>query len=69
MTGSLPGKADDLENLLAPGGRMFVVTGQDPIMQATLNTRGKDGKLRRRNLCETTLPALRNAPEPEAFVF
>jgi protein-L-isoaspartate(D-aspartate) O-methyltransferase len=69
VTGSLPDQPIFLENLLAPGGRMFVVVGQGPVMSAKLISRNADGELWRENLFETVLPALHNAPKTEHFVF
>jgi protein-L-isoaspartate(D-aspartate) O-methyltransferase len=69
VTGSMPAGADRLEGLLAPGGRMFVIKGEEPVMCATLVSRSEDGELSRKGLCETLLPPLQNAPQPEHFQF
>lgn len=69
VTGSVPEPSEKLERLLAPGGRLFQVKGEDPVMCATLTTREADGHLRHRGLCETSLPPLQNAPKKEKFVF
>lgn len=69
ITGSIPQACERLERLLAPGGRMFQIKGEAPIMCATLVTRDQDGELRRKPLCETALPPLKNAPQKKAFVF
>lgn len=69
VTGSVPANAEHIENFLAPGGRMFIVTGEAPVMSATFITRSANGQLSRKALCETLLPALRNAPQPERFSF
>lgn len=69
VTGSLPGRTEYLEALLAPGGRMFAIKGQDPVMCAMLVTRDDNGELHRQSICETSLPPLSNAPKPEAFTF
>ena len=69
VTGSLPVNTEALENLLAPGGRMFAVIGEQPVMHATLITRSEQGELHREAICETLLPALQNAPQPEKFSF
>jgi len=69
VTGSLPNGAGNLENLLAPGGRLFVIEGEAPLMSAILVTRSDKGELSRKGLCETLLPALQNAPQPERFHF
>jgi protein-L-isoaspartate(D-aspartate) O-methyltransferase len=72
VTGSVP--TDEaipaLAQQLAPGGRLFVIVGEEPLMQARLETRvGHGPDLRRQDLFETSVPALRNVPQPERFVF
>ncbi|RMG34575.1 MAG: protein-L-isoaspartate O-methyltransferase [Gammaproteobacteria bacterium] len=69
VTGSLPQPSEKLERLLAPNGRMFQIKGEPPVMCATLVTRAEDGTLLRKGLCETLLPPLKNAPEPDHFTF
>ncbi len=69
VTGALPAINDQLEALLAPGGRMYAIIGQDPMMLATLITRDQDGNIQRETLYETVIPALQNAPVPDNFRF
>jgi len=69
VNGSLPLPDERFERLLAVGGRMFVLTGSPPVMQASLVTRVGDDEWSRQHLFETSLPPLENAPRPEAFVF
>ncbi|NHZ70004.1 MAG: methyltransferase domain-containing protein [Thermotogales bacterium] len=69
ITGSLPVLHQGFHTLLKPGGRLFVVVGKPPIMQAVLITRISDQEWNRESLFETSVPALVNAPEPEAFRF
>lgn len=71
VTGSLPSEEplEDLEAQLKDGGRLFVVVGEDPVMEALLITRTGDRELRRETLFETSLPALDKVPEPEHFSF
>ena len=52
---------------LAPGGRMFVVTGESPVMDARLVTRA-DGGERTESLFETDIPYLHHAGPPKRFV-
>ncbi len=71
LTGSLP-TADGLDTLTAqlkPGGRLFAVVGEDPVMEALLIERLGEGGYRQRRLFETSIPALVNAPQPRRFVF
>ncbi|GMQ88141.1 MAG: protein-L-isoaspartate O-methyltransferase [Gammaproteobacteria bacterium] len=69
VTGSLPVLHQGFHTLLSPGGRLFVIVGKPPIMQAVLITRVGDQEWNRESLFETSVPALVNAPEPEAFRF
>lgn len=71
VTGSLPDTATlgVLEGQLAPGGRLFVVVGEEPVMEALLVTRVTDQDFRRQSLFETSVPALEKTPEPERFIF
>ena len=68
-TGSLPTYPAYLEELLAPGGRMFVVVGEAPAMHAMLVSKNADGEVWKESLFETVVPALDNAPQPDHFVF
>ena len=69
VTGSLPCYDKRLDSLLAPGGRLFVVVGEAPVMEAMLVRRDQNGAIARENLFETEVPALRNAPRPDGFAF
>lgn len=68
-TGSLPVAPDSVQQSLKIGGRMFVVVGEAPVMEATMVQRISDGTFKRDVLFETCLPALVNAPQPERFQF
>jgi protein-L-isoaspartate(D-aspartate) O-methyltransferase len=67
VTGSLPSYDPRFEQRLVPGGRLFVVVGQAPVMEALLVTRIGALDWTRESLFETVIPALRNAPAPSAF--
>jgi protein-L-isoaspartate(D-aspartate) O-methyltransferase len=69
LTGSLPVYPEQIECQLAMGGRMFVVVGAEPAMEAILVTRVTKDAVRRDNLFETCLPPLVNAPQPSRFSF
>ncbi len=69
LTGSLPVYPEQIERQLAMGGRMFVVVGDEPAMEAILVTRVTKDAVRRDNLFETCLPPLVNAPQPSRFSF
>jgi len=70
VTGSVPTTEPlaSLEQLLCDGGRLFIVIGESPLMEAWLITRiGND--FRRERLFETCIAPLKNAPLPERFAF
>lgn len=69
VTGSLPLWDERWHRNLKIGGRLFVVVGAAPIMEAWKITRAADGEWRREALFETVLPPLINASSPPAFVF
>lgn len=67
VTASMPVYRDIFENRLAAGGRMFVITGNAPAMQAQLLTRVDRQGLHCTTLFETDLPPLVGLEEPRAF--
>lgn len=69
VTGSLPKNTGNFEKALKTGGRLFVVVGAGPVMEAMLITRLASDKWVREVLFETSLPALANSPQPEGFRF
>ena len=69
LTGSLPVYDRRFERALAVGGRLFVVTGLGPVMEAQLVTRTGPGEFLRETLFETVMDPLVHAPEPPKFVF
>jgi protein-L-isoaspartate(D-aspartate) O-methyltransferase len=69
VTGSLPLYDARFERALKPGGRLFIVTGSAPVMEALLVRRAAAGGYTRTSLFETDLTPLVNAPRPPRFVF
>lgn len=69
FTGSLPVSPESVKQNLSVGGRMFVVTGEAPVMVAQLIRRIDADFFRQDNIFETCLPALTNAPQPDRFEF
>ncbi len=69
LTGSVPVLAEDFQRSLKPGGRLLAVVGEAPVMMARLITRAGGGACSTAGLFETSIPELRNAPQPERFVF
>lgn len=69
LTGSVPLIPEELKQQLAPGGRLLAVVGRPPIMTAILLTQVGAGVFSSEGLFETSIPPLRQAREPERFVF
>ena len=69
VTGSLPLYDERFQQALRTGGRLFVVVGQPPIMEAWRVVRVGEREWQRQALFETVVEPLVNAPRPSAFVF
>ncbi len=69
ITASLPMVDPRFLEPLRPGGRLFVIVGQPPVMEARLVVRGADGRTSATALFETNVPPLLNALQPPAFRF
>lgn len=69
VTGSLPLYDERFQRALKPGGRLFVVVGQAPVMEAWKITRLGEREWQKESLFETVVDPLLNAPRPPAFVF
>jgi len=69
LTASLPVHDPRFERALAVGGRMFVVVGEGPVMEARLVTRIGPDEWLRENLFETAMDPLVHATRPSRFVF
>ena len=69
LTGSVPVLPEAFLKSLKPGGRLFAIVGDAPAMQARLITCVEPGKFDSVTLFETSVAPLRNAPQPERFVF
>ncbi len=61
--------AEEFQRSLKPGGRLLAVVGEAPVMEALLTTYTGEGAVATVALFETCIPALKNAPQPERFVF
>lgn len=68
VTGSVPILTHDFQDSLKIGGRLFIVAGNSPAMEALLITRLGEQQWQRESLFETDIPPLVNAPAPPAFV-
>jgi len=69
LTGSTPVLPDAFLAQLAPGGRLFAVVGEPPVMSARLVTAVAGGSFNTVDLFETQLAPLKNALAREKFVF
>jgi protein-L-isoaspartate(D-aspartate) O-methyltransferase len=69
VTGSLPLYDERFQRALRIGGRLFVVVGQSPVMEAWKVTRVGEREWQRESLFETVIDPLINAPQPPKFVF
>jgi protein-L-isoaspartate(D-aspartate) O-methyltransferase len=68
VTASVPRIEERFVDALRPGGRLFLVVGESPVMRALLITRDGD-ELREDNLFETNIPALENLADEPVFSF
>jgi protein-L-isoaspartate(D-aspartate) O-methyltransferase len=69
LTGSLPRYDARFESLLAPHGRLFVITGDAPAMEARLIRKGEDSLRDVHSLFETVVDPLDHADTPSRFSF
>jgi protein-L-isoaspartate(D-aspartate) O-methyltransferase len=69
LTGSVPVLPGAFQRSLQPGGRLFAVVGEPPVMQARLFTCSAAGAYSADGLFETCIAPLRNAQQLEKFVF
>jgi protein-L-isoaspartate(D-aspartate) O-methyltransferase len=69
VTGSVPQVLEQFKGWVNPGGRLFVVTGDSPAMEARLLTRLDATEWAEESLFETDLPRLVNAEPPPEFEF
>ena len=69
VTGSVEAIPEQFRGWVNPGGRMFIVQGQAPAMEATLCTRLNVSDWREESLFETDLPRLIHAEALPEFEF
>ncbi len=67
VTGSVPILEPHLERQLGIGGRLFVIVGEAPTMEARLIRRTAEDQWTSAGLFETVIPALKGAPQPSRF--
>lgn len=69
ITGAMPQIPESYKQALNIGGRMFVITGADPVMEARLITRTGENAWAEQMLFETSLKPLVNMETGTAFIF
>ena len=69
VTGSMPTTAASFIPWLAPGGRLYSIEGEPPMMRAKLYRHQGATGVAETVLGETLLTALQQAPQPEPFTF
>ena len=69
VTASLPLYDPRFEQMLAVGGRLFVVVGEPPVMEARLVRRTGESAFATSSLFETVIDPLVNAARPPRFTF
>ena len=69
LTASTPVLPQSLLEQLKPGGRLFAVVGDPPVMEARLVRCLEPGALQTIDLFETCLAPLKNALQPRRFTF
>jgi protein-L-isoaspartate(D-aspartate) O-methyltransferase len=69
VTGSLPLYDARFERMLSVGGRLFVVVGEAPVMEARLVRRTAEEAWVTESLFETVIDPLVNAARPPRFIF
>jgi len=69
VTASVAAVPERLFDWLKPGGRLFIVRGASPAMEAVLITRSESGRLHEESLFDTDLPRLIGAEDRPRFEF
>jgi protein-L-isoaspartate(D-aspartate) O-methyltransferase len=69
VTASLPLYDARFEQMLTIGGRLFVVVGEPPVMEARLVQRTAESAFATQSLFETVIDPLVNAAQPPRFTF
>ena len=69
VTASAASIPDQFVRWLRPGGRLFIVRGKSPAMEALVVTRSDSGRLSEQSLFDTDLPRLIGAEDAPSFNF
>ena len=68
VTGSIPELDEHFIRMLRPAGRLFVVVGREPVMEARVVTMHQRGDYAQQSLFESVVAPLINADRPVPFV-
>lgn len=68
VTGSVPELDEHFIRMLRPGGRLFIVVGRAPVMEARVVTMHERGEYAQESLFEFVITPLVNIEQPEPFV-
>ena len=68
VTGSIPELDEHFIRMLRPGGRLFVIVGREPVMEARVVTMHQRGDYAQQSLFESVVAPLINADRPVPFV-
>ncbi|MDO8903905.1 protein-L-isoaspartate O-methyltransferase [Hydrogenophaga sp.] len=69
LSGSVTEVPATLLSLLAPGGRLMAIVGDEPMMRATIVTRTAEAAFQTAQPWDTVAPRLLHFPEPSRFHF
>lgn len=69
LSGSVAELPSALLDLLAPGGRLMAIVGDEPVMRATLVTRTAQAAFQTTQPWDTVAPRLRHFPQASRFQF
>ncbi len=69
LSGSVAAVPPALLEQLAPGGRLFAIVGQEPMMRAHVVTRVGEGRFETAQPWDAIVPRLQSFPEPSPFQF
>ena len=69
LTGSVPMISENLRAQVRPGGFLVAVVGEPPAMTLRRMDKTNAGQFLVRDILETVVPPLQNAPQPERFRF
>jgi protein-L-isoaspartate(D-aspartate) O-methyltransferase len=69
LSGSVSEIPSALLEMLAPGGRLIAIVGEEPVMRATIVTRTADAAFLTAQPWDTVAPRLVNFPQPSRFHF